>query len=67
MPLEIAQVLYDLAGALALTRSGARIVGLSDDRYRKNIAWLLNQPWLDTRLRPLFASALKVLEGDRPA
>ena len=62
MPLEIAQVLYDLAGALALTRSGARIVGLSDDRYRKNVAWLLNQPWLDTRLRPVFADALKQLD-----
>ena len=52
MPLEIAQVLYDLAGALALTRSYARIVGLSDDRYRKNVAWLLNQPWLDTTASP---------------
>ena len=62
MPLEIAQVLYDLAGALALTRSDARIVGLSDDRYRKNVAWLLNQPWLDTRLRPVFADALKQLD-----
>ena len=65
MPLEIAQVLYDLAGALALTRRGARIVGLSDDRYRKNVFWLLNQPWLDTRLRPVFAAALKQLDVDR--
>jgi hypothetical protein len=62
MPLEIAQVLYDLAGALALTRCGARIVGLSDDRYRKNVAWLLKEPWLDTRLRPVFADALKQLD-----
>ena len=30
MPVEIAQVLYDLAGALALTRCGARVIGLSD-------------------------------------
>jgi DNA-directed RNA polymerase specialized sigma24 family protein len=65
MPLEIAQVLYDLAGALALTRARTRIIGLSDDRYRKNVAWLLNQPWLDTRLRPVFADALKLLDVDR--
>ena len=54
MPVEVAQVLYDLAGALALCRCGARIIGLSDDRYRKNVAWVLNQSWLDTRLRPVF-------------
>jgi DNA-directed RNA polymerase specialized sigma24 family protein len=63
MPGEIAQVLYDLAGALALTRCGARVVGLSDERYRKNVFWLLNQPWLDIRLRPVFSSALKRLDS----
>jgi DNA-directed RNA polymerase specialized sigma24 family protein len=61
MPAEVAQVLYDLAGALALSRCGARIVGLSDERYRKNVAWVLNQSWLDTRLRPVFLDALKQL------
>ena len=35
MPVEVAQVLYDLAGALALCRCGTRIIGLSDERYRK--------------------------------
>ncbi len=63
MPLEVAQVLYDLAGALALCRCGVRIIGLSDERYRKNVAWVLNQSWLDTRLRPVFFGALKKLEG----
>ena len=58
---EIAQVLYDLAAPRSLA-PGARVVGLSDDRYRKNVFWLLNQPWLDTRLRPVF-SAVKRLDG----
>ena len=61
MPLEIAQVLYNLAGALALTRCQARIIGLADERYRKNVLWMLNQPWLDTRLRPVFFAVLKQL------
>ena len=65
MPEEVAQVLYDLAGALALSRCGARIIGLSDDRYRKNVAWVLNQSWLDTRLRPVFFDALKQLGTGR--
>jgi DNA-directed RNA polymerase specialized sigma24 family protein len=64
MPLEIAQVLYDLAGALSLTRCGARVVGLTDERYRKNVFWLLSQPWLDARLRPIFFAALKALETE---
>jgi DNA-directed RNA polymerase specialized sigma24 family protein len=63
MPPEIAQVLYDLAGSLALCRCGTRIIGLSDDRFRKNIAWALAQPWLDAKLRPTFAAALKQLDA----
>lgn len=58
MPFEVAQVLYNLAGALALTRCGARIVGLSDEQFRKNLTWALNQSWLDPRLRPVFFAAL---------
>jgi len=58
MPVEVAQVIYDLAGALALSRCGARIVGLSDDRFRKNLTWVLKQSWIDPRLRPVFLSAL---------
>jgi DNA-directed RNA polymerase specialized sigma24 family protein len=64
MPFEIAQVLYNLAGALALTRCDARIIGLHDAQYRKNVAWVLNQTWLDARLRPIFFAALSQL---RPA
>ncbi len=63
MPFEIAQVLYNLAGALALTRCEARIIGLSDDRFRKNIAWALHQSWLDPRLRPVFSAALSQLHA----
>jgi Sigma-70 region 2 len=61
MPVEVAQVLYDLAGSLALSRCGARIIGLTDDRFRKNVTWVLNQSWIDTGLRPVFYDALKRL------
>jgi DNA-directed RNA polymerase specialized sigma24 family protein len=61
MPAEVAQVLYDLAGALALARHGVRIIGLSDERFRKNLAWALNQSWLDIKIRPVFAAALRQL------
>jgi hypothetical protein len=64
MPFEIAQVLYNLAAALALTRCETRIIGLHDAQYRKNVTWVLNQPWLDARLRPVFFAALSRL---RPA
>jgi hypothetical protein len=66
MPVEIAQVLYDLAGALGLCRCTVRIIGLSDDRFRKNVTWVLNQSWIDVRLRPVFFEALRRLdEGQR--
>jgi hypothetical protein len=64
MPFEIAQVLYNLAGALALVRCDARIIGLRDGQYRKNLTWVLSQSWLDPRLRPVFFAALSRL---RPA
>jgi hypothetical protein len=66
MPFEIAQVLYNLSGALALTRCEARIIGLSDDQFHKNITWVLNQTWLDARLRPVFFTALSRLRPARP-
>jgi hypothetical protein len=65
MPAEVAQVLYSLAGALALTRCGVRIIGIGDDRYRKNVAWVLDQSWLDQRLRPVFLAALERLDFPR--
>jgi hypothetical protein len=61
LPLEVAQVLYNLAGALALVRCRARIIGLDDDQYRKNITWVLSRPWLDARLRPLFFAVIMQL------
>ena len=65
MPVEIAQVLYDLTGALALSRCATRVIGLSDDRYRKNVFWLLSQPWLDPSLRRVFSAALEQLDAGR--
>lgn len=67
MPFEVAQVLYNLAGALALTRCDSRIVGLSDDQFRRNINWALNQSWLDARLRPVFLAAIARLDAVRTA
>jgi hypothetical protein len=67
MPFEVAQVLYNLAGALALTRCAARIIGLRDEQYRKNLAWVLGQPWLDARLRPVFFAALSRLRPASPS
>ncbi len=61
IPMEIAQVVYNLAGALALSRCNARIIGLGDDRYRRNVNWVLSQPWLDPSLRPVFVDALSKL------
>src|SRR5262249_13200497 len=58
MPFEVAQVLYNLAGALAPTRCEARIIGLSDAQFRTNLAWVLSQPWLEARLRPVFFDAM---------
>jgi hypothetical protein len=66
MPAEVAQVLYDVAGALALARYGARIIGLSDERFQKNLSWALNQSWLDIRIRPVFAAALGQLATRGP-
>ncbi len=65
MPVEVAQVLYDLAGSLALCRCGNRIIGLSDERFHKNVTWVLNQSWIDTRLRPVLFEALKQLGQSR--
>jgi hypothetical protein len=61
MPFAIAQVLYNLAGALALVRCDTRIIGLRDEQYRKNLTWVLGQSWLDPRLRPVFFAALSHL------
>jgi DNA-directed RNA polymerase specialized sigma24 family protein len=65
MPVEIAQVMYNLAAAVALNRCGKRIIGIGDDRYRKNVAWVLNQSWLDSRLRPVFSLAMQQLDLPR--
>lgn len=58
MPAEVAQTLYNLAGVLALVRCDTRIDSLSDAQLRKNLVWALDEPWLDPRLRPVFAPAI---------
>jgi hypothetical protein len=65
VPAEVAQALYDLSGALALSRCGTRIIGLTDDRFRKNLNWALDQPWIDAKLRTVLRSALKRLDVKR--
>ena len=54
-----------ISPALALSRCGTRVIGLSDDRYRKNVFWLLSQPWLDPTLRRVFSAALEQLDAGR--
>jgi RNA polymerase sigma factor (sigma-70 family) len=61
MPAEVAQTLYNLASVLALLRCDTRIDSLSDLQLRRNLAWVLDQPWLDPRLRPVFTAAVKRL------
>ncbi len=57
LPPEVASVLYFAAIAAAYVRHGARITALGDDALRAGVDWALAQPWLDGRLRPLFAEA----------
>lgn len=54
---EVAQVLYNLAWSLALTRHGRLIVSLDARQLTGNLDWLLDQSWLHDRLRPVFRSA----------
>jgi hypothetical protein len=61
MPAEVARVLYNLAGAVALDRCGVRLAGISDGQFRKNLARMLDQPWIDARLQPVFHAALRRL------
>lgn len=60
---EVAQALYNLAWALALVRCGERIVSLEPSQLRKNLDWLLGQPWLDDRVKPTLLEARERLAG----
>ncbi len=67
MPAEVAQVLYNLACALALVCCGTRIDSLANRQLRGNLSWLLDQPWLEKRLRPVLQEAHDRLSARRCA
>jgi hypothetical protein len=58
MPAEVAQVLYHLCVALALTRYDAQIASLPPETVQRNFIWVASRRWLIPELRPVFAEAL---------
>jgi len=58
MPAEVAQVLYNLAVALALARCDEQIASLPPETIQKNFVWLATQKWLTRELAPVFNEAL---------
>jgi len=66
MPAEVAQVLYNLAIALALTRCGVRIDSLPRETVRMNFIWVSSRPWLIRELCPVFTDALRRIHPSAP-
>ena len=58
MPAEVAQVLYNLAVTLALTRCNVQIASLPPETIQKNFLWVASRKWLTRELRPVFTEAL---------
>ena len=61
MPAPLANGLYLLVLAVALTRCGERITGLADPQFRAGLEWLAGQPWLAADLRTRVLSACGTL------
>ena len=61
MPAPLANGLYLVVLAVALTRCGERITGLADPQLRAGLEWLANQSWLDSELKSLVLSAHRSL------
>jgi len=61
LPREVAQILYNLSVALALTRCGKRIDTLPPRSIKLNFLWARDLPWLHRDLRTLFSAALERL------
>lgn len=61
MPAPLANGLYLVVLAVALTRCGERITGLADPQFRAGLEWLASQSWLDSELKSLVLSAQRSL------
>jgi hypothetical protein len=62
LPADIGLLLYYLAIALAMTRTGEVITGLGVDEIREGVSWAAAQDWIDDDLRRCFSACLKALE-----
>jgi len=61
LPAEVAMILYFGSIVAARLRCGATITSMDDDALRNGVRWVLNRPWLDHGLRPLFSDAERAL------
>ncbi len=62
---EVALLLYYGCIAAALLRHGRRISTLGEDELRQGLNWACQQPWLEERLRRLFAQTLAFIRAGR--
>jgi hypothetical protein len=63
LPHEIATLLYFASIVTALTRCGRRITELDEVALRSGIEWLVQQPWVDERMRMLLGEGLARLNA----
>ena len=66
LPREIATLLYYTSIVVAMMRCRQRITKLSDDAIRHGIKWVLDQPWINDRIRSIFCEAREFLGGKPP-
>jgi hypothetical protein len=58
LPRDVAMVLYVTSIVVALRRCRARISQLTPETLRHRVTWILQQPWVDARLRALVSQEL---------
>lgn len=61
LPPDVANVLFHLAVAVALTRGGERISALSDAELLRGLDWSLAQVWVDESSRATLGRARRVV------
>lgn len=61
LPPDVAQVLFHLAIAVALTRGGERITTLNDAELLRGLDWSLAQVWVDESSRATLGRARRVV------
>jgi DNA-directed RNA polymerase specialized sigma24 family protein len=65
-PRELGYLLYTVASAVALVGTDQHIDTLGPKGLAVNVAWALEQPWLEPRLRPILQQAHKRLWPSPP-